>query len=236
MSRGAELLDLQQVEDHMRQKLGAYKKIEKSLMEETPVALAKQAHEEAIKSEREVRGRQTDLTLEIKQLSDKIATEEKQLYGGEVTNSRELVNLETEVGLLKKQRDTLEEKLIMMLDEIDTCEQAVSTTKKSIASVEQESKKYVAALTQQQDLLRKEISKAKKKREQLLEKISPSDIEQFRYVQKLKGDTFAVAQLNEGVCTACHVEVSASKRSMIERPTNNHLNTCGNCGRILVTV
>lgn len=236
MSRGAELLELQEVEADMRQKLSAYKKIERALAEETPVAKAKQAHDEAVQSEREARGRQTDLTLEIKQLADKIGAEEELLYSGDVTSSRELVNLETEVGLLKKQRDSMEEKMLGLMDEVDSSEQVVNTTKAAITDAEQESTKYVTALTQQQDILRKEISRAKKKREQLLEKIAPSDIEQFRYVQKLKGDTFAVARLNDGVCTACHVEVSAAKRSMIERPTNNQLNTCGNCGRILVTV
>jgi predicted nucleic acid-binding Zn-ribbon protein len=236
MSRGAQLLELQQVEEVLRQKIGAFKKIERVLSEETPVARARQAYEEAKRAERHARTQQTGLNFELQQLSDKVAAEEKKLYSGDVTNSKELVNLEVEVGMLKKQKDTLEGQVIVLMGDIEDLAKRTAMAKAECERLEQESKAQVISLRKEQDSLKKEIGRAKRTREGVLERIASADIEQFRYVQQLKGATFAVAQLNDGVCTACHVEVSAAKRSSIERPIDNKLITCGNCGRILVIV
>jgi predicted nucleic acid-binding Zn-ribbon protein len=236
MSRGAQLLELQQVEELLRQKIGAFKKIERALIEETPVARAKQAYEEAVRAERHARTQQNGLNFELQQLSDKIAAEEKKLYSGEIKNAKELVNLEVEVGMLKKQKDTLEGQVIVLMGDVDDLAKRVAIAKTDWERLEKETTAQVAMLREQQESLKKEIGRAKRKREGVLERIDVTDVEQFRYVQKIKGETLAVAQLTSGVCTACHVEVSAAKRSSIERPTDNKLITCGNCGRILVIV
>jgi len=236
MSRGAQLLELQQVEEFLRQKIGAFKKIERVLSEETPVARAKQAHEEAQRAERHARAQQKGLNFELQQLSDKVAEEETKLYSGTIANSKELVNLEVEVGMLKKQKDTLEGQVIVLMGDIDDLAKRTAWAKSECERLEKESQAQVTVLLQQQEVLKKDIGRAKRKREGVLEHIDTIDVEQFRYVQKIKGETLAVAQLTEGVCTACHVEVSAAKRSSIERPTDNKLITCGNCGRILVIV
>jgi predicted nucleic acid-binding Zn-ribbon protein len=236
MSRGAQLLELQQVEETLRQKIGAFKKIERVLAEETPVARARQAYEEAERAERHARAQQTGLNLELQQLNDKITAEEKKLYGGEVKNPKELVNLEVEVGMLKKQKDALEGQVIVLMGDIEDLGKRAAMAKADCERLEQESQAQVVRLRKEQDALKKEIGRAKRTREGVLERIASTDVEQFRYVQRMKGATFAVAQLTNGVCSACHVEVSASKRSSVERPTDNKLNTCGNCGRILVIV
>ncbi len=236
MSRGAQLLELQQVEEFLRQKIGAFKKIERVLAEETPVARAKQVFEEAERAERHARAQQTGLNFELQQLTDKIAAEEKKLYSGDIKNAKELMNLEVEVGMLKKQKDTLEGQVIVLMGDIDDLAKRTKWAKSECERLDQESQTQIATLREQQESLKKDIGRAKRKREGVLEKIDTIDVEQFRYVQKIKGETLAVAQLTEGVCTACHVEVSAAKRSSIERPTDNKLITCGNCGRILVIV
>jgi predicted nucleic acid-binding Zn-ribbon protein len=236
MSRGAQLLELQQVEETLRQKIGAFKKIERVLAEETPVARARQALEDAERAERHARAQQVGLNLELQQLADKVSSEEKKLYSGEIKSAKELVNLEIEVDMLKKQKDALEGQVIVLMGDIEDLAGRTAAAKAELERLEQESAAQVERLRREQDMLKKEIGRAKRTREGVLERIDSSDIEQFRYVQKMKGATIAVAQLTNGVCSACHVEVSASKRSSVERPTDSRLNTCGNCGRILVIV
>lgn len=236
MSRGAVLLELQQVEELLRQRIGAFKKIERTLSEESPVARAQQQYLESEKAERLARAQQHDLNLELEQLTAKISEEEKRLYGGDITNPRELVNLEVEIGMLKKQKDTLEGYVIVLMGDLDDLSKRTKQAKREWERLQQEATQQVELLKGKQEELKKEIGRAKRKREQLLGKVTDPDVEQFRYVQTMKGETIAVAELVDGVCRACHVEVSASKRSQIERPTDNKLITCGNCGRILVIV
>src|ERR687893_250980 len=86
MSRRSRLLDLQEVENSLRDKIGAYKKIQKQLTLDSPVRLARVAYEQAEQAEGEARARQQALNLEWQGLIQKVDNEEKRLYSGTITD------------------------------------------------------------------------------------------------------------------------------------------------------
>ncbi len=233
MSRRSRLLDLQEVENSLRDKIGAYKKIQKQLTLDSPVRLARVAYEQAEQAEKEARGRQQALNLEWQSLIQKVDNEEKRLYSGSITDHRELTIVELEVQMLKKQRENLEAQALTLIEEVDRLAQATARARAEYEQIEEASRSQQLKLEKQENVLKRDISTTKRTREKLLEDVGSGDLEQYRYVQRLKNDTHAVAEMVDGVCGACHIEVSAAKRAMVETSPNT-LITCGNCGRILV--
>ncbi|MBA3533514.1 MAG: hypothetical protein H0T73_16470 [Ardenticatenales bacterium] len=236
MSWGSQLLDLQEVENGLRDSIGAYKQIQKQLSETTPERQAREGYEQAIAAEREARARQQNLNLEWQGMIQKIDEEEKRLYSGEVKNPKELSNLQLEVEMLKKQREKLEEQALALIEEVDEWTSRAAATKAAYEKVEQDQRDRQISLEEQEKKLKRQISIRRAQREKMLVTIDPTALEQYRYVQRLKNDTHAVSTLREGVCTSCHIEVSAAKRDTVERVNSEttKLVTCGNCGRILV--
>lgn len=234
MNRGTHLLDLQEVENELRDKIAAYKRVQKELHLTSPASQARRAYEEAAAAEKAARARQHDLNLEWQGLIQKLDHEDKRLYDGSIKNPKELTNLQLEVEMLKKQRERLEEQALALIEEVDTLTLRATEAKATMERVEQETSKQQERLLAQEETLKRHIGRARRKREEMLTAINATDLEQYRYVQRLKNDTFAVALMQDGVCTACHIEVSASKRDTVERAATTTLVTCGNCGRILV--
>lgn len=233
MSRGTRLLDLQGVENHLRDKIGAYKKIQKELTFDSPARHARLVYEEAEKEEKAARARQHTLNLEWQGLIQRVDTEEKRLYSGAITNPKELTNLQLEVEMLKKQREKLEVQALTLIEEVDQLAQATADAKEAYEKIELDMRSHQLELEKQEGKLKRDISTSKRQREKMIEDVGSGDLEQYRYVQRLKNDTHAVAAMVDGVCSACHIEVSAAKRAQVESSPNT-LFTCGNCGRILV--
>jgi uncharacterized protein len=233
MSRGTRLLDLQGVENALRDKISAYKKIQKELTLDSPARQARLAYEEAEKNEKAARARQQSLNLEWQSLIQRVDTEEKRLYSGEITNPKELYNLQLEVEMLKKQREKLENQALTLIEEVDRLAQETAVAKEAYERIEADTRSHQAELEKRENKLKRDISTTKREREKLIEDVGSGDLEQYRYVQRLKNDTYAVAAMEDGVCGACHIEVSAAKRAMVETSPDT-LITCGNCGRILV--
>ena len=233
-TRGEKLLDLQEVENDLRDKIAAYKAVQKELELTSPVRRAKRALEEASEKEAETRARQQDIQLEWQGLIEKANQEEQRLYSGKVQNPRELEDLQMEVEQLTRRREVLEERALELIEQVDQLSTETQAAEEAYTSVAEESRERQEQLAAYHKALRVEIARRRKEREKMLGDIDPADLDQYRYVQRLKNDTHAVAVLKDGVCGACHIEVSAAKRDSVERSDRTALSTCGNCGRILV--
>jgi predicted nucleic acid-binding Zn-ribbon protein len=232
MSRGQQLLELQDIENELRDNIGAYKKIQKKLGGASRIQKARQANKGARSAEKTARIRQQDMNLELQSLSEKISSSEERLYSGKVKNPKELNNLQLEVQLLKKHRENLEEQAILLIDEVDLLSEETAQTKKSYQRIKKIARQRQSQLQKQEKALKRKILELRGTRQEMQTTINAVDLEHYRHAQKQKNDTFVVEKLQEGVCSACHVMVSVSKRDMIER--TDKLGTCGNCGRILV--
>ncbi len=235
MNRGARLLELQEVENDLRDHIAAYKQIQKQLNLTSPVRRARDAFEGATSAERSARARQQDINLEWQGIITKMDSEEKRLYDGSVKNPKELEMLQMEVESLRRRREALEEKALGLIEEVDELAQQSGDAQSEYEQVEVNTRSEQAALERKEQELKRYISQRRRDRDRLLKEVDPTDLDQYRYVQRLKNDTHAVALLDDGVCSACHIEVSTSKRDSVERVDKSKLVMCGNCGRILVS-
>src|SRR5579862_5704235 len=67
---------------------------------------------------RKLHAEQTDLELKQKTYQEKIAKFEKELYGGKIVNPREVESIQKEIGILKRQRAELDERIMQIWEEL----------------------------------------------------------------------------------------------------------------------
>jgi predicted nucleic acid-binding Zn-ribbon protein len=176
----------------------------------------------------ELRRRHRDAEAEFDDLESKIATTEEQLYSGRITNPKELSGLQHEVTTMKARSDELENKALEIIDRVEAAET-------SLAAAKDDYKKLEAAWQSQQKQLAVEIDKLnaslaglKEKRRQLAGQIDSAAIKLYEKIRQQKKQ--AVAKVEQGICRACRISLSASA---LQRARSGQPVQCGTCGRIL---
>ena len=160
----------------------------------------------------------------------KIENTEKTLYGGSVTNPKELEDLQLESESLKRYLDTLEDRLLEVMVAFEEAE-----IKHDQAS--QKLTQLIARKSGENDLLNADrldllstIERTEIEREPALSNISAEDLKTYeKFRQRFGG--IALALIHEGSCGVCGVDLARSIEQDIR--SGNTLVYCEQCGRIL---
>ena len=160
----------------------------------------------------------------------KIEDTQKALYGGGVTNPKELEDLQLESESLKRYLDTLEDRL---LEEMVTLEE----TELKHAQASQKLAELIARKSGENDLLTADrldliatIERTETEREAALGNINTDDLKTYEKFRR-RFDGIALALLIGGNCGVCGVDLARSKEQDIR--SANTLVYCDQCGRIL---
>jgi len=171
-----------------------------------------------------------DLELEARSLTSKITSVEESLYGGRVTNPKELANLQNEVSYLKRRRGELEDRQLEAMVEVEEHEAEVDNKKASLAQVETEWSDTQKRLTQELSALEERLAHLKKERVELERTIGAEDLTLYGELCSRKGGQ-AVALLKGEVCQACRVTLPTSQLQQVR--SGDSLSFCSSCQRIL---
>jgi predicted nucleic acid-binding Zn-ribbon protein len=169
-----------------------------------------------------------DAEWQVDDLLNKIAAAEKQLYGGRITNPKELSSLQHEVNTMKARSDQLENKALEIIDQVETAEQSLTAASSEYQKLEEEWRRRQQQLTDEIELLKKNLADITEKRQQLVEQIEPPAIELYEKIRQQKKQ--AVAKVEQGICRACRISLSASA---LQKARSGQPVQCGSCGRIL---
>ncbi len=161
-------------------------------------------------------------------LLSKIAAAEQQLYGGRITNPKELSSLQHEINTMKARSDQLENKALEIIDQVETAEQSVAAASSEYEKLEGEWLRQQQQLTDEIELLKKSLADLTEKRQQLVEQIEPPAVELYERIRQQKKQ--AVAKVEQGICRACRISLSASA---LQKARSGQPVQCGSCGRIL---
>ena len=164
----------------------------------------------------------------VADITAKINEVNKQLYGGRVSNSKELSNLQSDVNMLTGQKDGLETKSLEVLE-------ALGESDKKVAALTADYHKLEVSWAAEQEQLKKDTELLKNTMDALLasrhdaaSKIDPATLALYDKIRKLKKQ--AVARVERGICQFCRLTLSASLQ---QKARAGHPVLCGTCGRIL---
>jgi predicted nucleic acid-binding Zn-ribbon protein len=181
----------------------------------------------------EVATRQEAAERELKLTEDRVVQVNRRLYGGTVTASRELQAMSEDVEGLKKRASELEDKALGLMEEREPFDTELALldgkiaeltdrrggTLERLSAAESEADASIAGLTAQHPGAVAAVPQ-------------PLLTAYDRLRSRLGG--VAVARLVGGRCDGCHLSLPAMELDRIRHQSAGSLETCEQCGRILV--
>lgn len=226
-----EMFDLQAIDLEIDRHKKRLAEIGKRLGNERP--LTKYRNDEATLKESvsKIASRQRELDGIAAEFTGRIEAAESKLYGGTITNSRELSDLEADVAQLKRQRSGHEGELLQVMDELEAEQAKLDAATKLLARAEKAWKTEQAKMAEEQAALQPELTSLEERRKTTASAIPP--VELSLYEQVRKGHTGkAVAEVRNGVCQSCRETLPTRQASIIK--TSATPVRCTGCGLILL--
>jgi len=232
MGRGEELYRLQQLDSERDAGQRRLMEIETALKDDRALREARQGVKEAKKRVQRWQAKQRDLELEIESLASKTSRSEKRLYGGKVTNPKELSDLQAEIASLKRRRQKLEDTLLEAMINREEAEAARDEAESRLEKVESSRSTKVADLKAEREALQDRLVEIEERRATVVPHLDTRTLTTYERVREQKGGQ-AVAQIRHDACSACGVTVPPSAEWKLRQGELIH---CDTCGRILVAV
>lgn len=168
--------------------------------------------------------------LEVEDQRLKIQNTDEALYGGAVTNPKELEDLQMESQALKRYLETLEDRYLESMLEQDEADEAVNEASNSLETAEKQRADLNKDLIAERDGIDSKLENLSAEREVAIASISEEDLATYDELRgRLSG--VAVVTLDGDSCGACGLTLSASSRQAVG--TGDELTRCTQCGRIL---
>lgn len=165
---------------------------------------------------------------QVADLEAKIKDINARLYSGRVTNPKELMNLNTELAGLRRQKDQAETEALELIEETEQATHTLRDAERNYAEVEKLWQAEQADLAHEIATHEKELERLRTERQGLVVQLAPRDLELYESTKKRKGK--AVARVEQGTCGGCRISLSWAK---LQQARANRPVTCDNCGRLL---
>lgn len=230
MSTAKTLYELQEIDLEKDQVTQNLDQVKEKLGKDDDVAEARTALEAARRRLTDLEHLQRAAEWENDDLGAKIAHEEKKLYEGSVKNPRELMSLQQELDLLKAKRKEQDDKLLVIMMDVDSAQQNVDLGSKELQSKESAWEADQQQLSTERTSLEANLTALEQKRSSVLERVDRASLNLYEGLRLAKQGR-AVATVEQGRCQGCRISLPVSNQQGVR--LGHELVTCSNCGRIL---
>jgi predicted nucleic acid-binding Zn-ribbon protein len=177
--------------------------------------------------------RQRRLEEDVRSLDGRISELERLLYSGTVSASRELQAMSAEVGSLKRRRSSVEDEVLMAMEEQEPLAAEVANLEGRRAELDGQAARLRAAVAEAEVAIDTDLDAEAQGRARAAQRV-PADL--LRTYERLRAKLGGVgaARLVGTSCSGCHLTLPLSEVDRIRRQPPDALVFCEQCGRILV--
>lgn len=168
----------------------------------------------------------------INLLKEKIGRANDELYSGNTANVKELEAAQKNIDRIKEKVEESEEHALKMMEDLDNNEKIFNELVEVLEKKKKEFRQLHKFYNDKKLELASALEEAAANKEALSKTIEPGLIEKYRLQGGNYSDGKAIARLNNGVCSGCHMTVSFDLRKQAK--SKDLIITCDNCGRFLV--
>jgi len=172
--------------------------------------------------------REAERTLE--DLGHRLKTQEQRLYGGTISNPKELKALLQEIQHLRLQQSHQEEVTLEAMDAAESLQEKANDVSEALRQAEEAWIRQSGALITRRDQLATRRQELELKREQLAAKLDADLLGRYDRIRRTRQGK-AVSKVEQGSCQWCRVILTPRELQHVRISTE--LQTCSNCGRIL---
>ncbi|MDD4765101.1 MAG: C4-type zinc ribbon domain-containing protein, partial [Atribacterota bacterium] len=165
-------------------------------------------------------------------VNTKIDKHQDELYGGKTSDIKELKQLQKVIELLKKDRDKVEEELLVLMDEEDNIKERLSKAQEELNIAKEQLQERKIEISQQEKAVNARIEKKGRQREEIATKITDNELMK-RYQILWEGkEGEVVVEIDSATCSGCNLSLPSDVIYHLQR--DDVLITCPNCNRILI--
>ncbi len=230
MNRSFKLFRLQQIDTQLDEARGRLAEIDQLLAEDQILHEARQAADTAAELEAAAQKVLRRADEDAKAQQTKLEQNQNSLYGGKVTNAKELQDLQMEAESLKKHLSGLEEIQLEKMMAYEETQSGVKKAQENLEAVRAQREIENRTLHSEQTKLQTEAERLEGDRVTAAHGIPDEDMTSYQSLRKGKAG-LAVAKVQNKTCSACGAELSASLAQAARSP--NELAQCSTCKRIL---
>ena len=192
---------------------------------------ASRAAEEQRTRVRELQLQQRAQDGELASLQSRLREIEGQLYGGSVTNPRDLDGLQREQGTLRGRVAKAEEALLELMQSLEEAQTSLTKAEAAAPGLETGWQAEQERLAQQTEQLRSDMRSLVVRRAALAQALAPQEVSMYARLRATRSGS-AVAVVERAVCGGCRVSLPTHivQRARLGR----ELIFCPSCGRILL--
>lgn len=230
MAQVFKLYRLQQFDTQIDQALQRITELDRLIADESSIQAAEEKLREAV--QRIYHGQSKVKAIESEVLGLKVRFDQNQasLYGGRITNPKELQDLQQESAALQRQMSGKEDVLLNAMIELEQVEgdhnQAIVAREEAIKTYTQKTAQWSA----EREQLNMRLERLRKERETVAKTTPEDELMLYEEIRK-KRKGIAVSSVTDRFCSACGSSLSALLLQAAKSPS--HLARCDTCGRIL---
>lgn len=175
---------------------------------------------------------QRKLEREIEQYSIRMAKEQERLYGGGITNAKEMQSVEAEIEATQNRIDEREDQLLETMEAAEDLATRIEEAARTADRTRAEITELEAVRDEAAQQLLSERAELDVTREELRGQLGASALEQYDAVRERIPAGVAVGELSGRSCTACRIDLPHAEVN--ELRDGDPLTTCPSCRRLLV--
>ena len=160
----------------------------------------------------------------------KIEQSESTLYGGKISNPKELQDIQNEVASLKKYLSNLEDRVLDAMLEVEEMTGQHQEAMQTLENIHNQTGQRNEKLIKDKDKLLVEAERLNVERNVFASSIPADELTKYNQLRRTRRGV-AVAQVIDRTCAACGSTLSAS---LLQNASSmNQIIHCDTCGRIL---
>ncbi len=158
---------------------------------------------------------------------------DRQLYGGTVSNARELQDLQAELESVRRHISSVEDDDLAALERLEPAQAQLVTLGEQRAAIQEHRDNAETTLTAASAEIEAELDDVRSRRAAATDGIPAELLGEY---ERLRGmlEGVAIARLSRNRCDGCHLTLSSVEVDRIRHLDPDELVHCEECGRILV--
>ena len=188
----------------------------------------KAAADQFLQELRAVQLKQKEMEKDLASREANVAKFDQQL--AQVKTNKEYSALQQEILALKADISLVEEKIILILDDVDKQQKRMNEEKETLKKFEQELVDRKKEIESKHQDITQQIVSLSAERKEILDQLDLEILQQYESILK-KRDGMALAPLRGENCGVCQMLLRPQIQDDVK--LGRHITTCESCGRIL---
>ena len=230
MTTVRQLYELQELDLEITQCSNRLSSIDSQMGERAELVALHDELETQRASQQHLRLQHSAQDLEVESLKEKLKGIEGRLYGGTVTNLRELEGFEREATFLRDQLKESDDKLLELMMGLEEAQGRLQALEDTSQRLEEEWRLNQAELAEERRGLEETLKSLESRRQGLTVGMAQQELKRYDDLRLSKGGV-AIAKVERGLCRGCRMALPTHQlqRARAGRETV----FCNSCGRIL---